>query len=176
MSKTLNLLRLWCTESHNVCRRNNATSATMKFRPNSHGYHTNRCTAKTITVKLLVKCYGVADKPTCRLPSCNSCLFFTCCIWMVCFDLREVRNHNVLWKNFRCTSSTQWSLQGHEMLGAFAKFRKTVTRLDISVRPSVHTEKLGFHWTDFHEIWCMCIIQKYVEKSPVSLKSHKNNG
>jgi hypothetical protein len=37
-------------------------------------------------------------------------------------------------------------------------------------------KKLGSHWTDFHEIWDLCIFRKPVEKIQVSLKHGKNNG
>ena len=38
-------------------------------------------------------------------------------------------------------------------------------------------EKLGSHWTDFHEIWYLSIFfRKSLEKILVSLKSDKNNG
>ena len=37
-------------------------------------------------------------------------------------------------------------------------------------------EQLGFHWTDFHEIWYLTIFRKSVEKIQVQLKSDKNNG
>ena len=44
-----------------------------------------------------------------------------------------------------------------------------------SICPSVRMEQLGFHWTDFHEIWYTRIFfQKSVEKIQVSLKSDKN--
>jgi hypothetical protein len=46
----------------------------------------------------------------------------------------------------------------------------------MSVRPSVRTEQLGSHWTDFYEIWCLGIFRKTVEKIQVPLKSDKNNG
>jgi hypothetical protein len=41
---------------------------------------------------------------------------------------------------------------------------------------SVHVEQLCFHWTDFHEIWCLSIFRQSVEEIQVSLKSDKNNG
>jgi hypothetical protein len=41
-------------------------------------------------------------------------------------------------------------------LGAFEKLRKAtvsfIMLLCLSVRPSVHIEELGSHWTDFYEI------------------------
>ena len=46
----------------------------------------------------------------------------------------------------------------------------------MSVSPSVHGEQLGFHWTDFHEIWYLSIFRKSVKKFQVSLKLDKNNG
>jgi hypothetical protein len=38
------------------------------------------------------------------------------------------------------------------ILGAFAKLRKATIGFVMFVRPSVRTEQLGPHWTDFHEI------------------------
>jgi len=46
----------------------------------------------------------------------------------------------------------------------------------MSFRLSGHMEKLGSHWTDFHEIWYLCMFRKSVEKIRVSLWSDKNNG
>jgi hypothetical protein len=46
----------------------------------------------------------------------------------------------------------------------------------LHVRPSVRMEQLGSHWTDFHEIWNLCIFWKYVKEIQVSLKSDKNYG
>ena len=46
----------------------------------------------------------------------------------------------------------------------------------MSVCLSFSVEKLGFHWTDFHEILYLNTFQKSVEMIPVSLKSDKNNG
>ena len=37
-------------------------------------------------------------------------------------------------------------------------------------------EKLGPHWTDFHEIWYLSIFRITVQKIQVSLKYDKNNG
>jgi len=37
-------------------------------------------------------------------------------------------------------------------------------------------ERLDFHWSDVHEILCLSIFRKYVEKIQGSLKSDKNNG
>jgi hypothetical protein len=37
-------------------------------------------------------------------------------------------------------------------------------------------EQLGSHWTDFHEIRCLIIFRKSVEKIQDSLKSDKNDG
>jgi len=53
---------------------------------------------------------------------------------------------------------------------AFAKLRKTIVicviPVCLSVRPSVSLE-LGFHWTDFREVWYMIIFLKSVEKIKV---------
>jgi hypothetical protein len=69
-------------------------------------------------------------------------------------------------------------LQGYLslFLGAFAKLPKATISFVMSVRPSVRMEQLGFHWTDFHEIWYLGIFRKSVEKIKVSLKSNKNDG
>jgi hypothetical protein len=42
--------------------------------------------------------------------------------------------------------------------------------------PSVGTEELGCHLTDFHEIWHFSIFQKSLEKAQVSLKPDKKTG
>jgi hypothetical protein len=64
--------------------------------------------------------------------------------------------------------------------GVFAKLGKVTMNIVLSVRPSfrpsVHMEKLGFHWTDFLEIWYLSIFRKTVEKIQVLSKSDKNNG
>jgi hypothetical protein len=61
-------------------------------------------------------------------------------------------------------------------LGSFTKLRKVTTSFVMSVRPSVGTEQLGSHSTDFHEISYLMIFRKSVEKIQVSLKSDMNNG
>jgi hypothetical protein len=43
------------------------------------------------------------------------------------------------------------------------------------VCPSVRSEKLGFHWTDFHGVWYLTIFRKSAERIKVSLKSDNNN-
>ena len=43
------------------------------------------------------------------------------------------------------------------------------------VCPSVRLEKLGSHWTDFHEIIYLSTSRKYALKIRVPLKSDKNN-
>ena len=61
-------------------------------------------------------------------------------------------------------------------LGEFAKLRKTIICFVMSVRLSVRLERLGSHWTDFHEIWYLRTFRKSVAKIRVSLKSDKNKG
>jgi hypothetical protein len=39
-----------------------------------------------------------------------------------------------------------------EFLGAIAKLRRATISFVMSVRLSIYMEKLGSHWTDFHEI------------------------
>ena len=41
---------------------------------------------------------------------------------------------------------------------------------------SVHIERFGNHWTDFHEIWYLSIFRKCAQKIQVSLNPDKNNG
>jgi len=47
--------------------------------------------------------------------------------------------------------------------GALAKLRKTTISFVMSIRPSVRTEQLGSHWTDFHDILYLGIFRKSVE-------------
>jgi hypothetical protein len=68
-------------------------------------------------------------------------------------------------------------VDGRPQHAAFAKFRKRLLASScLSVCLSVRMEKLGSHWTDFHEIRHLCIFRKSVEKNQVSLKYHNNNG
>jgi hypothetical protein len=46
----------------------------------------------------------------------------------------------------------------------------------LSVCLSVRMEQIRSHWTDFHEIWHLCILRKSAEKIQVSIKSDSNNG
>jgi hypothetical protein len=61
-------------------------------------------------------------------------------------------------------------------VGAFEKLRRATISFAMSVRPSVHMEQIGSHWTDFHEIWYLNIFRKTVEKIQILLKSDTNNG
>ena len=47
-------------------------------------------------------------------------------------------------------------------LGAFAKLRKALIGVVVSVLPSVVKEQLGSHWTDFHEIWYLSFFRKFI--------------
>jgi hypothetical protein len=62
----------------------------------------------------------------------------------------------------------------------FAKLRKVTINIVMSVRPSfrlsVGMQKLGFHWSDFPEIWHLGIFRKTLKKIQVALKSDRNNG
>ena len=62
-------------------------------------------------------------------------------------------------------------------VGAFEKVRKAtvsfVMCVSPSVLPSVRTELIGSHQTDFHEIWYLSSIRKFVQKIQVSLKSDR---
>jgi len=46
------------------------------------------------------------------------------------------------------------------LLGAFAKFRKAAVSCVMSACLSVSMEQLGFHCTDFHEIWYLYVFRK----------------
>jgi hypothetical protein len=43
--------------------------------------------------------------------------------------------------------------KGFDFLVALAKLRKATFGFVMSVRLYVHMQQLGFHWTDFHEIY-----------------------
>jgi len=63
------------------------------------------------------------------------------------------------------------------MMIAFRRFRK-ISKSDYNLRhicPSVRTEQLSFHWTNFHEILNLSIFRKSVKNIQVSLKYNKNN-
>jgi hypothetical protein len=62
------------------------------------------------------------------------------------------------------TSFCGCRLKNRQILGEFAKLRKATISFAMYVRPSVRTEQLGSHWTDFHEICYLRIYRKYVEK------------
>ena len=51
----------------------------------------------------------------------------------------------------------------YHLLGAFAKLRNATIIFVMSVCLSVHTEHLGSHSTDFHEILCLSIFRKFFE-------------
>jgi hypothetical protein len=59
----------------------------------------------------------------------------------------------------------------------FRRIRKTAKKriCFMSLCPSVRTEHLGSHRTDFHEIWQLSIFRELVEKTKVWLKSDPNN-
>jgi hypothetical protein len=60
------------------------------------------------------------------------------------------------------------------LVGPIAKWRKATVGFVMSVRPSVHTQQLRSHWTNFHDISYLRIFRKSVEKIRISLKSEKN--
>ena len=55
------------------------------------------------------------------------------------------------------------------------KIVKAAISFVMSVRLSVRMQHNSSHWKDFHEILCLSIFRKSVEKNKVSLKSDKNN-
>ena len=58
------------------------------------------------------------------------------------------------------------------IFSVFSKFQKAALSSVICL--SVHLERLGLHWTDFHEMRYFIIFWKYVKKIQVSLKPDKN--
>jgi hypothetical protein len=60
------------------------------------------------------------------------------------------------------------------LLDTFVQFRKATISLVMFFCPFVRMEQLASHWTDTHEIWCLRIFRKPVEKLQVPLKSDKN--
>ena len=93
----------------------------------------------------------------------NGFLHFHLDVEISVFAMFEIRAaFLVYWSNqlkmlrFSCSSSVVcWDNVDFlaVFLGAFARLRKPTVRLVIYVRLSVRVEKLGFYWTDFHEIW-----------------------
>jgi hypothetical protein len=86
-----------------------------------------------------------------------------------------------------CSTSVTQILftQDSAFSGSFAKLRKATlasrslsfcmsVRLSVSV--SVRMEQFGFHWTGFHEIGCLSIFRKSVEKIQVSLNLTRITG
>jgi hypothetical protein len=62
-------------------------------------------------------------------------------------------------------------------LGAFSNPRKATISfvMCLSVCLSVRMEQLGYHWTDFREIYFLSIFRKAVPKIQVPLNSDKNS-
>jgi hypothetical protein len=61
-------------------------------------------------------------------------------------------------------------------LGDFAKLRKAIISLFVSVCPFVRMQKPDSYWTDFHYIRYLSIFRKYVKKIQNILKPEKNKG
>jgi len=57
-----------------------------------------------------------------------------------------------------------------DILGVFAKLRKITISFVMSVLISVHLEKLGSYWTDFHDILYLKFFRKSVQETQVSVK------
>ena len=69
-----------------------------------------------------------------------------------------------------------WEKHFSLLLGALVKIRKATVNFVISVCPSVHTEQLEYHWTDFYEILYMRTSRKSVDKIKVWLESGEDDG
>jgi hypothetical protein len=80
-------------------------------------------------------------------------------------------SHTVQWY----TANVEMFLTDHfpSFLDAFARLRKASVSFVMPVRPSVRTEQLGPQWTDVHEIRCLRIFRRSVDKIKLSLKSDK---
>ena len=56
-------------------------------------------------------------------------------------------------------------MRGKKTLGSFAKLRKeTISFIMFAVRPSIHMELFGSHWTDFDEIWYLSFVKNLSRK------------
>jgi hypothetical protein len=66
-------------------------------------------------------------------------------------------------------SRSPYRLCQTSLLSASAKVRKAtmsfVMSVCLSVRPSISIQQLGCHWTDFHQISCLNIFLKSVNKN-----------
>ena len=64
------------------------------------------------------------------------------------------------------------------VFGAITKLRKAtfsfVMSVRLSVRPSIHMEKIGSHWTDFHEVLYWNIFRNFVGKHFIVQLMHTN--
>jgi hypothetical protein len=80
-----------------------------------------------------------------------------------------------VWQHARCDikdhgKSYVWFLV--KILSFIRRFHmwKVTISFVMSVCPSVRMEQLDSHWTDFQEIWYLCIFRKPVKKIQVLLK------
>jgi len=109
-------------------------------------FHTGRQAGRrTDMTKLIVAFHNFANAPEKGTYSCFSMAT------IVTRTLNNVSSRNK--NNVLCTLSTTFS-------AAFAKLRKAIIGFFMSVRPSVRMERLGSHWTDFHEILYLSIFRK----------------
>jgi hypothetical protein len=105
---------------------------------------------------------------------------WTCAIQLLCYTA-DVRTSYAfltpLWVTSPTVgaSNTVRGLSCNSFLGAFAKLRKVTISFVMSVCPYVETERLGSHWTDFHELWYFSVLLEPIEQIQVLLKSDKNS-
>jgi hypothetical protein len=78
-----------------------------------------------------------------------------------------------LWLNVILILS-EWRHPWILYLGAFALAE--LWKATLCLVRSIYVKQLGYHWTYFHDIWCLNIFRKSVENVQVALKSDKNNG
>ena len=75
-----------------------------------------------------------------------------------------------------CEHGIKRHVTWYAALRAFAKLRNATVGFGMSVCLFVRIERLGSHWTGFHEIWHLSIFRKSLEKFQVWLKSDKETG
>jgi hypothetical protein len=67
---------------------------------------------------------------------------------------------------FSCSQDSMvWHIDSNNsFIGCFSKTAIATISFVMSVRPSVHMEHLGFHWTDFHEICYVTLFENLLRK------------
>ena len=114
------------------------------------------------TAMLLCKIWGFSHrvKPW-RLVDKYRHLWETSCLLVCRKEGSSTRQHGVKFHN-TVTVLGRISNRQHGCTTPFSrrahKTAKVTISFVMSVRPSIRTEKLGFHWRDFHKIWHLIIL------------------